>query len=1285
MSHRCSIITFLILWVLTGSASLSAQEAVNASHREIRWLGIRTFDDSLLPQNRFLYFQGATFISSESPLPSYQEVIPNPSGKIAISAGLTNTRFEDLNPEEQSLIQNPEGIGKEVLLTLDPVYQQKKSFTNITFFPFRRDPLTGHLQRLLSFDLEISYQDDLAGDLPSRTFASHSVLSSGDWYKMGVGVTGIFRITYQDLVSFGLNPSTFDPRQVRIYGNGGGMLPEKNVEFRYDDLVENAIVVVGEEDGTFDPGDYILFYGQAPNVWKYNDILQKFTHYNHLYTNLNYYFLTTDLGPGKRVSVIPQVTEPFTHRVVRFNDYAAHDLDQRNLIKSGKVWYGEVFDIITTQDLPAFSFPNIDGDTPLRMDVDFAARANVNSTIKVYVNNGEAINAQIPPISPQYNTDYAAAFNTSKTFYLNIPTVNVRVKYLPPASDAMGWLNYVEFNVTRYLSMVGDQIPFRNITTLGEGNITEFAMGNATSQVKIWDVTNPLEPGLVTAQLTGDSLIFRSPTDSLREFIAFNGNSFHTVAAATKIPNQDLHATPEYDMIIVAHPLFMSQANELAQIHRDEGLSVFVVTPSLIYNEFSSGAQDVGAIRDFVRLLYLNATPGHEPKYLLLFGDGSYDYKGIINNNTNFVPTFQSSSSLKPTDSYVTDDFFGLMDPGEGGDAYGTLDLGVGRFPVKTTEEADYILLKIKRYMGLIPQTQGNNYSNSIPRLGEWRNMVCFVADDQDNNMHLDQAEDLSTYIDTAFDAYNIDKIYFDAYKQQSTPGGQRFPEVTADINKRMAKGALIVNYTGHGGETGWAHERVLEISDINSWNNSWDMPVFVTATCEFSRFDDPERTSAGEFVFLNPVGGGISLFTTTRLSFSSSNFALNMNFYYHVFDKIDGRPLRMGEVIMKAKTPSNPNIRNFVLLGDPALGLVCPRYSVATSSVNGNPVSSVPDTIRAFSQVTITGYIQDDNGLKINDFNGTLYPTIFDKPITVTTLGNDDESPPTTFSLQKNVLYKGKVSVVNGDFSFTFIVPRDIAYKFGAGKISYYAQNGVTDAHGSYENIIIGGSETNFEEDITGPDIQVFMNDTNFRFGGLTDQNPVLLCYVSDIHGINMVGNGIGHDIVAVLDEDTENSLVLNDYYESDLDSYQSGRIQYPFFDLSEGLHTLRVKVWDVYNNSSEAYTEFEVISNGSMYIDNLMNYPNPFIDQTSFVFNHNQPGTNLEVEIQIFSMLGEQVKTLKYDLFTEGYKAGPIRWDGRSAQGGRLNRGMYLYRLTVRNPKGETVEKNSKLIVLK
>jgi hypothetical protein len=601
--------------------------------------------------------------------------------------------------------------------------------------------------------------------------------------------------------------------------------------------------------------------------------------------------------------------------------------------------------------------------------------------------------------------------------------------------------------------------------------------------------------------------------------------------------------------------------------------------------------------------------------------------------------------------------------------------MGVGRFIVQTVAQAEEAVAKIEHYC-----------SNNDTVKNDWRNIVSFVAEDWDNNLHLNQTEELTDIIEGNYKDYNVDKIYLDAYQAVSTPGGLRNPEVNDAINKRVAKGALIMNYTGHGGELGWAHERVLEIPDIKSWTNFNNMPAFMTATCEFSRFDDPGFISAGEWVFINPKGGGIALFTTTRATFAGSNSALSQNFYNNVFEKPDGQFPKMGDLILKAKnaTGGSANSRKFVLLGDPALQLAYPNKNIVTTSINSNNVTGIPDTLRALAEVTIAGEIRNDAGEVMTDFSGTLFPTVYDKSSEIQTLGNTG-GPTTQFLLRKNIIYKGKVEVSDGKFSFTFIVPKDIAYQYGIGKISYYARNDETDANGYEDNLIVGGYNNSAVTDDQGPEIRLYMNNTSFISGGLTDQNPYLLALINDNSGLNVVGNGIGHDLIAVLDEDSQNPQILNDYYVSDVNTFRSGSVFYPYTNLQDGQHTISLKAWDVYNNSSQATIEFVVVSSDKLTLQNLINYPNPFRDRTTFAFEFNQSPALIEVQIMIYSLNGELMRTIKQNIYTDGYRSQDIIWDGTTDGGRLMGSGLYLYSLTVKLPDGSSMQKSSKLVILR
>jgi hypothetical protein len=816
---------------------------------------------------------------------------------------------------------------------------------------------------------------------------------------------------------------------------------------------------------------------------------------------------------------------------------------------------------------------------------------------------------------------------------------------------------------------------FRSVAGSGPGQISEFHLSTGSQPVTVWDISDPASVKSIITTQNNNLAVFRLHTDTVREFAAFDGSGFFSVQSFTKIENQDLHSTGSPELVIVTHPSFISQANTLAAYHQQhDNMNVLVTTTDKIYNEFSSGAQDITAIRDFMKMIY-DRSGKKAPRYLLMFGDASYDYKDRVQNNSNFVPTYESAESLNPVSSIVTDDYFGLMDDNEGQGTLGTLDIGVGRFPVQTVDQANAAVKKVIHYS-----------SNSDSVKNSWRNIICFVADDWDNGLHEQNADGVNIYDS----AYNVDKIYLGAYDRISTPGGLRYPEVNEAITRRVEKGALIMNYVGHGGILGWAHARVLEIPQIRSWQNWDNMPVFLTATCEFSYFDNPAISSAGEEVFLNPHGGGIALLTTTRPTYADGNALLTTGVYDNAFIKTNGEYPALGDLIMDSKNyasggnPYDVNARKFVLLGDPAMKMAYPQLHVVTNSITTKAQSTGTDTIKALSTVTITGEIQDDNGNKVTGFNGTVFPTVYDKLSEITTTPLVGE-PAFHFTLRKNVIYKGKLAVTAGQFSFSFIVPKDIAYNFGGGKISYYAKNESTDANGYNQDFIVGGYNNEAGQDNEGPAIRLFMNDTNFVSGGITDQNPNMIAILSDSSGINTVGNGIGHDLTATVDDDSRSLKILNDYYLADLNTFKRGIISYPFFGLSDGYHTLTLKVWDVYNNSSDASIEFLVVSSAQLAVQHLFNYPNPFFDKTTFSFEYNQPNTELNVQIDIYSLTGQKVKTLRQPLYSNGYRANTIGWDGSSDTGARIGSGTYVYNVRVTKSDGSSAYKSSKLVVIR
>lgn len=1187
---------------------------------------------------------------------------------------LDSLNFAALTPEELIAFNQCDVSEWSGRLEYDAaiLYDRGKGICQISIIPFRINELNGEVEKLISFGLKIkeSPERESRGE-QERHYASSSVLASGDWFKIAVKNTGIYKITYSDLQMMGVPVQSISPAGIRIHGYGGGMLPERAGIPRYDDLPEIAVRVVDGGDGKLDPGDYILFYGRGPMAWKYNGQATRFEHTAHLYSDESYYFLTYGASAGRRITELPQPQSGNPAIVEVYNYYDVHHPNEMNLIKSGKEWFGDIFDLISSRDYNFKPFV-ADATRPVGIRLSAAARSTSVSTFTLSAAD-KSFQLYIPSIDLIFNTNFARMATESFEIPFDGAFKGVNLKYTQPVSTATGWLNYIEINALAKLEFNGGQLSFRRT---GLQDVVEYRISTRAAPDQIWDVTDPLNPGLIKPFSSSGTAGFRALADTLREYITSDAASYLKPEFVEKVPNQNLHSMTSADMIIISHPLFTDQAVRLATFHSQHNdFSVNLVYPQDIYNEFSSGAQDISAIRDFMKMLWHKGGENNRPRFLLLFGDASYDYKNRIPGNTNKVPTFQSPESLHPVTSYATDDFFGCIDDNEGGLTTDVMDIGVGRLVVNTPEEAKMAVDKIIHY--------ATDYEKVH---GDWRNEIAFVADDEDGNDHMRQADQLATMIDTTYPNYNVNKIFLDAYPQISTPGGQRAPEVNKAINMQVDKGALIVNYTGHGGETGWALERILEIVDINSWTNYSRMPVFVTATCEFSRYDDPERASGGELVFLNPKGGGIALFTTARPTFGPPNFNLVRNFYRLALSPDENGMLFMGDLIRISKRVSGAdnNSKKFVLLGDPALKMAYPRYNVLTTEVNGRQVNGEADTLRALGEVTIRGIIADDSRNVLSNFNGVVTATVYDKESLINTLGSDG-SQTMSFSLRRNIIYKGKVIVENGHFSFSFIVPKDIAYQYGSGKISFYATNGEVDAAGNYRDIVIGGISNEIFEDANGPEIELFMNNTDFRSGGFTDENPVLLALMSDISGINTLGNGIGHDIVAILDGKTDNPFVLNEYYHSDLNTYKSGKVVFPFSKLSPGMHTLRLKAWDILNNSSTATITFNVASSKEMLLGSLEAYPNPMNDHTKLVFEHNQAGQTLDLTLNIFSLSGTKVATLNRTIFAEGFRSSAFEWDGRNSYGRELTPGIYIGHLQVKTGSGLQSAKSVKIAIVR
>ncbi len=1257
-------IIYLIIVVFLPAFTIAENNDINVKLNWSHVISQRIDDKRVI---NYIFFDNSVWYKNYASLPFYQFEVNINSDEL-VNCTLNELKTDTLNAllSDQDLLENDFKI----------FIEYSKQSAIIYVLPLKKS--NGKTVRLLQFTLHYDKTPNPhnhGGIKAKKVYKDSSVLATGRWYKMGITKTGVYKLGYNDIKNMGWNPDEINPDNIKIYGNYTGMLPESNKYYSPDDLQENAIIVTGTGDGSFDKDDKILFFARGPLIWKYNPFTGRYDHFTNIYSDTTWYFFTISEGTGKRVQTEESLTTTPTETVTDNLVYALHEVDKENLLSSGKEWYGEELSGDTMERTFTFNFPDLRTDKAVFLNFDIAARSSVNTYYKAFVNNKLVIDStRFTKITPE-TAVYARKSNRSVTFFSNSGNLDFRVNYYSDEPNSVAWINYILFNATSELKFHNVQMRFANPHAAAEGNICKYKMEGANPNIKIWDVTDYKNVKNISYSIDGNTLEFTVHNDSIREFFAFDGSDYYTPAAFHFVPNQNLHGINSVDFVIIAPPVFNTQAERLAQLHSEyDGMNTVVVNPETIYNEFSSGVQDIAAIRDFIKMLYDKNAFGGNSGYLLLFGDASFDYRNRLPGNTNLVPTYESKESLRETGSFVTDDFFGLLDTDEGSSVNGELDIGIGRFPVSTLKDAVAAVDKVEQYL---------IKSKNVMR--DWRNNICFVADDGDQNLHMHQAEQLFNMVDTTYAFLNPDKIYSDAFTKEKIPGGYRYPEVNNRINEKVEKGVLIMNYTGHGGLIGWSDEAILDVPAIRSFNNFDNLPLFITATCEFSRFDNPLFVSAGEYTFLNNKGGAVALLTTTRLAYAHANIIVNMRIYRHLMENENEKISRFGDMIRLSKIPSNVNFLNFTLLGDPALRLAIPENDVITTKINSIPVEQGCDSIHALSLVTVEGEVRDKNGLKKTGFNGYVYPKVFDKPVKYTTLGNQGASNiPEDFYVQDKVLFYGKASVTDGEFSFSFVVPKDISYQYGFGKISYYAVDTVvqTDAKGAYRQLFLGGMDENVVPDEQGPDINLYIDNRSFTNGGTTSQSPLLIADVYDEQGVNTTGHSLGRDMAFWLDGDKSTMLTVNDYFKLNVNSYQKGTLTYRLHNLSEGLHTLTFRAWDVQNNSSEKTIEFNVVKTKGLIIKKVKAYPNPFDDFVKFSFEHNKPGGFLDVIISIYTMEGRKIAEISRKVETVGYGIEPLVWKNTDTINKTLLTGFYTYKITVTDNDGNSSVVSGKLI---
>lgn len=1232
---------------------------------------IKTFD-----QKQILYFENNIPNSDNSNIPLFTSGIPLDGGK---TAELTDFKVFYGNKS----IATPYESGLRNLIPEIKISQGRKNqMVSVSFLPGQWTSTT-NFQIADSVRLVLKISDRITTRNNPPNNAPNSQLAAIPTYKIVTTQPGIYKIDNNFLKSIGVNTSNINPNQIRLFGTLPGPLPELNKETRTDDVQELAIQVIGAENGKWDADDYILFYSPGAHRWsKTADSTQ--TRTTNIYEDKKFFFLQFNTSDGKRIQNKENTTE-FQLETNKYDYIARHEIDKNNLLRdfsrigAGQIWLDELIQN-TNRNKNMSSFFNLDNlianDTGF-VNVGFATRSKIKTTLNV-ITEGQTFEMAFGTTNIE-SSESRVAFYSIKKFPFRQTGGNWNIAYEFPqvAAESMGWLDFIEVNAKRSLVKGSGMMDFRLNKPSTNGNI-RYNMSGLKGNEQVWDITNMFNAGRFNLNITSGTASISAPFNTSKQFVCFGNEDLKSPESGLLVPIQNIHGLSTPDMVIVYHNKFAEEAKQYASYRSARSkMIVHAIDVEQIKNEFSGGGQDPTGIRDMARMFYNRDSERF--KYILMFGDGSYDYKDLTftsvsnKSNTNYVPVYEYPRNIfDPIRAIPSDDYFGFMDENEGMIENGLIDVYVGRFPIQDKSQAQSIINKIK------------SYEADKESFGDWRNNIQLIADDWDDahsDNFVNQSEALFSRIRKVNQDINFSKIYLDIYKQESTVGGESYPAAVVDMNDQFNYGVLVSNYIGHGGVDGLAQEKIIDRLTLNGMKNSNRLPMLVTGTCSFSTYDDPDITSVGKLCITKPNGGMVALMTTTRSVYIAPNETFINKLFQIIYTRQNGLYIPNGQILAEAKNATTGADRlAFVLLGDPSMILKFPQEKVTLESVNDNPVSNVNnlDTIKALQKTRLSGSIRYQNDDLISDFDGTLTLTVFDKEYILYTRGNDGNGANIPVRFQNNIIFKGKASVKSGKWQIEFIAPKDINYAIDSGRLSFYAENGSIDAGGYNTKVKIGGESSNPITDNLPPTIKIYMNDLNFNTGGTVNTTPILIAKLEDDYGINVSSSSIGHEIVSTLNDDPGNEKIMNDFYTATKDDYRSGELKYQFDQLAPGNYKLRLRAWDIANNKSEEEIEFIVDNSEQNVISNLLNYPNPFTTATSFLFEFDSQNNSVEAQIAIYSVSGKLIKTISEPLSPVGKRFRTSVWNGLDDYGDKLGKGVYIYKVKVIN----TLDSSKKVI---
>ena len=1103
-------------------------------------------------------------------------------------------------------------------------------------------------------------------------FADHSVLREGKWIKVSVKETGIHKITYQQLKDMGIS----NPSNVHIHGFGGAMLDENfasGLETYKDDLPENAIYFSKGEDGVFGENDYILFYAQGPINIKYNESKEVLTHTVNPYSNAGYYFITENTEAQKNISDAEYDLPPIPITADETLNYYYVDKEEENIIQSGRMWVGDKFTYKNKNKTYSFHIPNRVKNSNIDFNLRAVGVSSLTNSLDIDINSEKTISTSLYGTQDLHQGGTLATINSAFRLNNENDNVNININFNTTNERAEAYIDYISINARRELITDGSQpflifYPGYYYPYLA----AKYNIESTNNNLLFWEITDPQNITNVVTTKTETGYNFSAPYDEERKFVAFDPNiDYPTISSYENVENQDLHALKNIDVVILSDKALVKAAEALGNFHKEnDNLNYKVLTVEPIYNEFSSGTPDVTAYRMLLKMLYDKAeTPEEKPKFLVILGLSSYDNRGIKNKKYDIL-SFQAKESLNNIYSYITDDYLGFLDDGEGGYIESAkLDISIGRIPASTEEEAFGYVNKVIKYV-------------KSKDKGEWSNEILFVGDDGDASLHSKQANLLADNVYKLHPEFAPKKLFLDSYKMVQYASGTTFPEAKEDIWRHLNKGVLLFNYTGHGSTNSLTGELMITKSDIISMRNA-NLAVWITATCDFSRYDNYER-SAGMELILNPNGGAVASLTTTRSVYSSSNLALVQAAYKFLLptkeETESNEIMPIGEIMKNAKIAlgADQNKLSFTLLGDPMIRLFYPDNIVVTDSIN----STLPEEaqIKALGLTTIKAHVEKNNSVQ-SDFNGKAYVTLYDKKEMLQTLGQGKNSVM-EYEDYNSIIFSGEVPIVNGEIEVTFMVPKDINYKEGHGRLTYFIINedNTENGHGYNQDFIIGGTDENADISSNGPVSKAYINTPNFENGQVVDNTPIFYAHLWDEYGINTIGTGIGHDIILKLNNDPNQTYILNDHYTASLGDYKSGTVKFNLPKLEDGEYSLFFRAWSLQNISTINQLYFVVKSDAPAVIEEFTVYPTPATEYVNFYLKYDRPEDIIDIEFSVIDLAGKTLwrSTKEYISENAVYTS---KWDFLSAR--PTGNGIYIAKVSITTSEGVITHKSKKIII--